>query len=143
MSKSNTTRNDLVKFMAQSTAMPAYGSTLYVHLHTADPGVSGTSSTSEAAYTSYTRVAVSRDSAGWTICDADGTTNVNGIAFKNTAEITFPECTGVSDDEVITHVSLCTNGGQILYKAALTASIRVNNQDTPRIPAGALRFIEG
>lgn len=143
MAKANTTRNDFVKFIAHGTAMPSYGSTLYFHFHTADPGLAGTSSTNEAAYTGYARVANSRDSAGFTICDPDGTPNANGTAFKNNAEITFPECTGVPDDEVETHVTLCTNSGQILYKATLTASIRVNNQDTPRIPAGAGIFKEG
>ena len=34
MSKSNVTENDLVKFYANNVAMPAYGTTLYMHLHT-------------------------------------------------------------------------------------------------------------
>lgn len=143
MPKSNATRNDYIKFVALGTAMPSYGATWYVHLHTADPGLTGTSSTSEAAYTSYARVAVSRDISGWTVCDPDGTPNASGTAFKNAAEITFPECTGVSDDEVITHLSICDNSGQIQYSTALGASIRVNNLDTPRVPAGAAIFKEG
>jgi hypothetical protein len=143
MAKSNATRNDLVKFYAHGTAMPAYGSTWYAHLHTADPGLVGTSATNEATYTGYAEVPVSRDSAGWTICDPDGTPNANGTAFKNTAEITWPECTGVSDDEIQTHLSICNAAGQIVYKTALTASIRVNNQDTPRAPAGTVIFKEG
>ena len=53
MSKSNTTENDLVKFYANGTAMPSYGTNLYVHLHTADPGEGGTSSTNQATYTDY------------------------------------------------------------------------------------------
>lgn len=40
---------------------------LYVSLHTADPGAGGNQTTNEAAYTSYARVAVARSSAGWTI----------------------------------------------------------------------------
>lgn len=143
MAKSNATRNDYVKFIANGTAMPAYGSTWYFHWHTADPGLTGTSATNEATYTGYARVPVSRDSAGLTVCDPDGTPNASGTAFKNTAEVTFPECTGVSDDEVITHASICTSGGQIIYKTALTAQIRVNNLDTPRIPVGAAIFKEG
>lgn len=142
MSKGNVTENDLVKFYSQATAMPSYGGTLYVHLHTADPGEGGTSSTSEATYTDYARVGVARDNTGWTICDADGTPNANGSAFKNAAEITFPECTGVSDDEDITHASLCTSGGQILYKGALTAAIKITNLITPRFPAGTVIFKE-
>lgn len=143
MAKSNTTRNDYVKFIALGTAMPAYGANWYMHWHTADPGITGTSATNEAAYTGYTRIAVSRDVAGWTVCDPDGTPNASGTAFKNAAEVTFPECTGVSDDEIITHASICSGSGQIIYKTALTAQIRVNNLDTPRIPAGAAIFKEG
>ena len=142
MSKSNVTENDFVKFVAIATAMPSYGSNLYMHLHTADPGEAGTSSTNEAAYTSYAAVAVSRDAAGWTICDPDGTPNPDGSAFKNAAEITFPECTGVADDEDITHASLTTIGGQILYSGALTAQIKVTNLITPRFPAGTVIFKE-
>ena len=142
MSKSNTTENDLVKFMAQATSMPTYGSNLYIHLHTADPGEAGTSSTNEAAYTGYVRVTKLRDNTDWTICDADGTPNASGSAFKNATDVVFPECTGVSDDVIITHASLCTNAGQILYSGALTASIRVTNLTTPYFPAGTLIFKE-
>lgn len=40
---------------------------LYLSLHTADPGLTGDQTTSEATYTSYTRVGVVRTSSGWTI----------------------------------------------------------------------------
>lgn len=142
MSKSNLTENDLVKFYANNTAMPSYGTNLYVHLHTADPGEGGSASTSQAAYTSYARVTTLRDNTAWTICDADGTPNANGSCFKNAVEVTFPECTGVADDEVQTHASICTNAGQILYSGALTASIRITNLITPRFPVGTMIFKE-
>jgi hypothetical protein len=143
MPKANVTRNDFVKFIANSVAMPSYGGTLYAHFHTADPGLTGTSSTNEVSYTGYARVAVDRSGSGFTICDPNGTPNANGTSFKNAAEITFPECTGVSDDVIITHLSLCNNSGQILYSAALTASIRVTNLITPRVVAGSAIFKEG
>ena len=142
MSKSNTTENDLVKFYANNTAMPSYGTNLYMHLHTADPGEAGSSSTSEAAYTDYARVTTLRDNTAWTICDADGTPNANGSAFKNAVDVVFPECTGVADDEDITHASICTNAGQILYSGALTAPIKITNLTTPYFPAGTLIFKE-
>jgi hypothetical protein len=144
MSKANVTENDFIKFVFNTVSMPSYGSNLFVHLHTADPGEGGTSSTNEAAYTGYARVSTTRidDATGWKICDADGTPNPNGRAAENNGEVTFPECTGVSDDVLITHASLCTNGGQILYKGALTASIRVTNLITPRFPAGTMIFAE-
>lgn len=131
MSKGNTTEADYIAFIFNATAMPSYGSNLYVHLHTADPGESGTSSTNEATYTGYARVGVARDAGGWA-CTANEAENV--------AEVTFPECTGGSN--TITHASICTNGGQILYSGALTASIAVSNLITPRFPAGTLVFQE-
>lgn len=144
MSKGNVTENDLVKFIALGTAMPSYGGILYMHLHTADPGEGGISSTNEAAYTGYTRIAVTRDASGWTICDPTDpyAANASGSAFKNTSEVTFPECTGAGDDETETHASLCTASGQILYSGALTAPIRVSNLITPRFPAGTAIFKE-
>jgi hypothetical protein len=143
MSKSNATENDWVKFVAQATALPSYGSNLQVNLHTADPGEAGTATTSAPTYTGYAAVSVSRDAAGWTICDGTNpyAANASGNAFKNTAEITFPECTGGSD--TITHASVSVVAtGQILYKGSLTASLNVSNLITPRFPAGTLVMAE-
>lgn len=130
MSKGNTTENDFVAFVFNATAMPSYGSNLFVSLHTADPGEAGTQTTSEADYTGYARVSVSRDGAGWT---------VSGSEASNTAEITFPECTGGTN--TITHVAVgtgSTGATQILYSGALTAPINISNLITPRFPAGTL-----
>lgn len=143
MSKSNATENDLVKFIFNAVAMPSYGSNLQVNLHTADPGESGTATTSAPTYTGYVAVPVSRDGAGWTICDGTDpyAANANGNAAKNTAEVTFPECTGGSD--TITHASVSVVAtGQVLYKGALTAPLNVSNLITPRFPAGTLVLAE-
>lgn len=137
MSKSNATENDFVKFIANAVAMPSYGSNLQVNLHTADPGEAGTATTNAPTYTGYAAVSVARDSGGWTICDGTNpyADNASGNAFKNAAEITFPECTGGSD--TLTHASVSVVAtGQILYSGALTASINVSNLITPRFPAG-------
>lgn len=40
---------------------------LYVSLHTSDPGAGGSQTTNEATYTSYARVAVTRDGTAWTV----------------------------------------------------------------------------
>jgi hypothetical protein len=143
MSKGNTTENDLVKFIFNGVAMPAYGANLQVNLHTADPGEAGTATTSAPTYTGYAAVAVSRDGAGWTICDGTNpyAANASGNAAKNAAEVTFPECTGGSD--TITHASVSVVAtGQVLYKGALTAPINVSNLITPRFPAGTLILAE-
>lgn len=143
MAKGNKTCNDFVKFIAHGTAMPSYGANLEMHMHTGDPGDGGTGSTNECVYTGYAPVLVSRDSGGWTICDSDGTPNAAGRAFKNLAEVTFGECTGVSDDELVTFLSLTAPGDdQILYKGALPVGISVTYLHTPRVPAGAGIFKE-
>jgi len=127
VSKGNTTEADYIAFVFNGTAMPSYGTNLYVSLHTADPGEAGTGATSLADYTDYADVAVSRDGAGWTIAANEA---------ENTAEVTFPECTGGSN--VITHASIHTIGGQILYSGALNDPITISNLITPRFPAGTL-----
>jgi len=140
MPKGIVTENDLVRFYAHGAPMPAYGASWYLHLHTADPG--NTSSTFETEYAGYAPVTVSRDVQGFTICDRDGTPNPSGSAFKNAAELTFPECSESFSTEIITHASLCSSAGQIIYKGALTMTIVVVAFHTPRIPAGGAIFVE-
>lgn len=45
----------------------ATAGSLYIALHTADPGAGGDQTTSEATYTSYARVGVVRSGSGWTL----------------------------------------------------------------------------
>lgn len=143
MSKSNATENDYVKFEANAVAMPAYGSNLQINLHTADPGEAGVATTNAPTYTGYVAVSVARDNTGFTICDGTNpyAPNAAGNAYKNAAQVTFPECTGGSD--TITHSSVSVIGsGQILRSAALTASINVSNLITPLFPAGTMVWAE-
>ena len=81
MSKSNTFENDLQQFTFNNVTVPGIGTTLFVALHTADPGEAGDQLTNEAAYTGYTRTGVNRNSGGWTVA---------GNAATNAAEILFP-----------------------------------------------------
>lgn len=106
---------------------------LYISLHTADPGETGTQTTSEATYTSYARISVSRVSggAGWVIT---GTTSIT-----NNGNINFATCTGGSN--TITHfgVGLSSSGaGTLLLSGALTASLAVSNGITPFFAPGTL-----
>lgn len=130
MSKSNTLENQVIALLFNGTALPWANANLFVALHTADPGEAGDQTTSEATYTGYARVSVSRDGAGWTVA---------GNQASNTAEITFPECTGGAN--TITHFSVglvVSGASQILYKGALTASLAISNLITPRFPVGSL-----
>lgn len=112
----------------------AAAGSLYVALHTADPGEAGDATTSECAYGSYARQAVARSGAGWT---------VSGDTASNFALVQFPECT--SGSETITHVSVTTavsGTSAILWSGALTASRSVSSGIQPQFAAGALQVTE-
>lgn len=144
MSLSNTTESDLLLLIFNNTndaligdATGLRGSTtagsLYVALHTADPGEAGDQTTNEATYTGYARVAVARSGAGWTI---SGTAPTQAA---NTAAVTFGLCTAGSN--TITHVSVgvATSGAsKILWSGALTASLAVSAGITPSFAIAAL-----
>lgn len=146
MSKSNTFENELLLLIFNNTDIANIGDagglqnsvttgSLYVVLHTADPGEAGTATTAEAAYTGYSRVAVARSGAGWT---------VTGNNVTNAADIVFGTATG-GTPETITHWSICkesAGASVILYKGSLSSSLVVNNNIAPRIIAGALNVNE-
>ena len=151
MSKSNATENDYVKFEANAVAMPAYGASLQINLHTDDPGEGGIATTNLPTYASYVAQTVPRDSSGLTICDglSPYAANPSGSGYKNTAQVTFPEYeTEFSGTETIKYVSMSVIAtGQILRKAQLgTAALPAPRifaaGGTPFFPGGTLIFAE-
>lgn len=103
---------------------------LYISLHTADPGEAGTAVTSEATYTGYARVAVARSGAGWT---------VSGNSATNAGTVTFAACTAGTN--TVTHfgiVSTSSGAGELYFSGALTASLAVSAGITPQFAASAL-----
>lgn len=145
MSKSNAMENGMLLLLFNNTDFANIGDagglqnsaaagSLYVSLHTADPGEGGSQTTSESAYTSYARVAVARSGAGWTVA-----TNT----VTNAAAVTFPACTGGSS--TITHFGVGTDAagaGTLLYKGLLSAQLIVSNGITPSFPAGDIDITE-
>jgi hypothetical protein len=133
MSKSNTTENDLIAYTFRATAIPwAAATQLDIHLHTADPGEAGISTTSEATYTGYAAVTVNRNAGAW---------DVSGNEASNAALVQFPQCSGGSN--TITHVSITPNAStQILYSGALGSSLSVSNGIQPQFAIGALTITE-
>lgn len=131
MSASNTTELDFLQYTFNATAISWNAATiLYLALHTADPGEAGNQTTSEATYTSYARVAVNRNSGGWTA-------SANPVV--NAALAQFPQCTGGTN--TITYVSIGTassGAGQILFSGILNASLSVSNGIQPQFAASAL-----
>jgi hypothetical protein len=88
-------------------------SNLYVSLHNADPGATGTQATSETAYTNYARLAVVRTTSGFTVGGSAPTVN-----FTNASSITFAQC-GASGD-ILTHwgLGLSSSGAGTLILSA-------------------------
>lgn len=136
MSASNAFETDLLELIFNGTTIANIAdnaasspvTSLYVGLHTSDPGEGGNQTTNECAYTSYARVAVARNSGGWT---------VSGNNASNTADVTFPACTGGS--ETATHFSIgsaASGTGYLLFSGALGASLAISNGITPVAPAG-------
>lgn len=144
MSLSNSAENNLLLLLFNNTnwanvgdATGVRGSTtagsFYITLHTADPGETGSQTTSEATYTGNNRVAVARSGAGWTV---SGTAPTQAA---NTAAITFAACSGGSN--TITHFSVgrdAAGAGEILWSGALTSSLAVSSGITPSFAIGAL-----
>lgn len=102
----------------------------YISLATADPGETGTQTTSEANYTSYARVSVARSTAGWTVAA--------GVA-DNDAAINFPAATGGSSTATNFGVGSDVSGvGNLFLKGALAGSLAISSGITPSFAIGAL-----
>lgn len=132
MSVTTAFANDLLGLILTGTAISNIAdnaasspvTTLYISLHTASPAIDGNQATSETTYTGYTRVAVTRDTSGWTVADATGT---------NDAQITFGQCTA-SPGSAISHVGIGTSAsgtGSLKLFAALTSAITMQVGTTP------------
>lgn len=136
MSKSNAFETAFLQKVFQNTEFSWNGvGNLYVSLHTADPGEAGAQNTSETTYLNYTRVAVSRDSSGWT---------VSANTVTNFANVTFPEC-GVGAPQTVTHFgvgSASSGAGNLFYSGALTTSLQISQSITPSFPASQLAISE-
>lgn len=133
MSISDTTENALLELIFKATAWGNYAdnaasspqTNIHVGLHTADPGDSGTMSTSEVAYTSYARTNVARSGVGWTV-------TANSASPAST--VSFPAGTGGSG--TVTHFSTGKTGGgaaAILFSGTYTPNLATGNGITPQL----------
>jgi hypothetical protein len=104
---------------------------LYVSLHTADPGEAGTQATNETAYTNYARVAVGRSGSGF---------SRSGSTITNVGAVAFAQC-GATPGASLTHfgVGLGSSGATVLIASgALTAPLAISTGVTPSFAAGDL-----
>lgn len=139
MSKSNTFENDLLLLLFNNTNIANIGDatgvrgsstagSLYLSLHTSDPGEAGDQTTNEIAYTGYARQAVARSGAGFT---------VSGASVTLAANVDFPEMTGGAGGTV-THFavgSASSGTGKILYSGTTDPDPVVASGVTPRLKA--------
>lgn len=141
MSKSNAWETALLNLVFNNTNAANIGDatglrgsstagSLYLSLHTADPGEAGDQTTSEIGYTSYARVAVARTSSGFT---------VSGNAVSLAAAATFPAGTGGSGTATYFGIGTASTGtGELLYSGALSPSVVCGSGVTPQINAGTV-----
>lgn len=116
--------------LLQSTTAGSF----YVSLHTADPGKTGTQTTSEATYTGYARQAVARSGAGWTYAVVS-----NDSWVSNAGTITYPICTGGSSNVTFFGIGTDLTGvGNLLFSGATTSFLNITNNITPSYAANNL-----
>jgi hypothetical protein len=137
MAKSLTYSGDLLKLAFNATPIANIAdnattsplTSLYVALHTADPGTGGSQTTSEIAYTSYARAAVARTSGGWTITS-------NSVSPNTT--ISFTPGTGGTGTATFFSVGTAASGaGKVLYSGAISPSIVCGSGITPQLTAAS------
>lgn len=143
MPKSTTFANDLLGLIYRAAAIADLAendassplTSLYVSLHTGDPGVGGSQTTNEATYGAYARLAIARSGVGWSA--------PSGGSLENAALAQFDECTSGSNS--ITHVAvgtLSSGAGKVLHAGALAAARTVSAGIQPQFAAGALVITE-
>jgi hypothetical protein len=137
MSKSNTFENELLAHFFNNTAIAGIGDSagvlpsatpgsLFLSLHTADPGEAGTQASSEISYTGFARQAVARSSAGFL---------VSGATVTLAANIDFPEMTaGAGGVATFFSVGKAASGAtNILYSGSVSPIITVAVGVIPRL----------
>lgn len=137
MSKGNTFENELLEHIFNNADITLIGDaagllgsatdgSLYVSLHTSDPGEAGDQTTNEIAYTGYARVGVSRAGAAWT---------VTANSVSPVSNIDFGEMTGGAGGTV-THFAVgasSSGAGKLLYSGTVTPNISVTTGVIPRL----------
>ena len=132
--KGTTFDNDLLKLIFNATAIANIAdnaassplTNLYVSLHTADPGVGGSQTTSEISYTGYGRATVARTSGGFT---------VTGASVSPTATVSFTISSGGAGGTVTNFAigTASSGAGKILYTGTVSPNIVVSNGVTPQL----------
>lgn len=106
---------------------------IWVSLHTADPGDAGAQNTSEVSYSPYARIAVARTTGGFAVSSAAGT-------ISPVAAITFASATSTSTG-TITHAGFglsSAGAGTLLYSGTVTPNINFGQNVQPRLTTASV-----
>lgn len=142
----------VLKALAQNITYPTPPATIYVSLHTADPGQTGASEVTTSAgsgWVGYARVSATTGTSGTgagAIFGGGATagaapTGTTTRAISNSAALTFPASGGTSGTVTVTHFGLwdASTSGNWLRGAALTSSQVIGaNASGPSFAAGSL-----
>lgn len=116
-------QNAAIAGIGDATGLPAAGTagSVFVSLHSADPGEAGTQLTSELAYSGYARVAVARNNTAWVITTASG-------SVSPAAQITFPTSAGSGATAHFFGIGYTSAGtGVLAYSGTVTPAIAVGS----------------
>lgn len=115
----------------------AANGSLYLGLHSADPGVGGNQTTNELAFGGYARLAVTRAGGAWTVAAGSA---------SNAALLTFSACAAGSGTALFVSVGTDLAGaGNLLYRATIitpVAGLAISAGITPQIQIGAAVITE-
>lgn len=145
MGASNTFETGILKLVLQNKQFATIGTTqglppstangsVYVSLHTADPGDAGNQGTNEVStgsYQNYARQAIARTTSAWT---------VSGNNAYNTTALDFPAC-GAAGSTSLTHFGIgqsSSGADPLFFSGALSSTLAVSNGITPSFAAGDL-----
>lgn len=146
MSIADTTETAILALIFNATAWANYAdnaasvpqTNIATALHTADPGDTGTQTTSEAAYTSYARQNVARTTGGFTV---SGTSPTQAALV---AALSFP-ASGAAGTTV-THFSYGKTGGgatAILFSGTVTPNIAIGASGiTPQLTTSTVATLD-
>lgn len=140
MSKSNSYEQDLLRLLLNASpisqvadnASSSAAVDIWASLHDADPGEPGTQGSNELSYTGYSRIAVTRSTAGFVI--SSGTTA--GASASPVSPIAFGQNTSTSTG-TITHFALGlssgSTSGKVFYSGTISPNISLAQNVTPRL----------
>lgn len=143
MSKGNTFENELLAHIFTNADIALIGDatglrgsttagSLYLALHTADPGEAGSQNTSEHTYAGYVRLAVARSGGNWTL---------SGNEICNAIVLQWATGTSGTPTQDATHWSIgvsLSGAGKILYKGAFAVALYTGNTIAPQVAIGVI-----